>query len=136
MRILASLAVLLLAVTALPAAAQSDRSAPWTSQHQYPQSAQQYGQSGRQGFDRDRRRQRGIHITDAFYGVDGRACEATRPVTRTCEGQSSCTVRATNRLCGDPAQNVVKVLTVYYDCHGRSRSITRREGSYVGLRCE
>jgi hypothetical protein len=133
MRILASLAVLVLAFTALPAAAQSySQSTP-----QYGAS-QQYSQSGRPGFDRDRdrRRQRGLHITGAYYGVDGRTCEATRPVSRSCEGKSSCTVRATNRLCGDPAQNVVKVLTVSYDCHGRSRSMTRREGSHLGLRCE
>jgi hypothetical protein len=142
MRFLTALAVLLVVGTALPAAAQSG----YTQTQQYPQSspqygqsAQQYGQDQRSGGDSDRDRRRGrrtIEITSAFYGVENRACEATRQVARSCNGQSSCTVRASNRLCGDPVPNVIKVLTVTYNCRGRPRSVTRWEGSQVGIRCE
>lgn len=157
MRFLASLAVLLLVATALPALAQSDRNDPRTSQsaQQYGQSPspygqqqygqQQYGQQqyGQQqdsrpgqGYGRERRRERGIQITSAFYGVEHRACEATEQVARICDGRPNCTVPATNRLCGDPMHGVTKVLTVYYNCHGRSRASTRWEGGYLGIRCD
>jgi len=94
---------------------------------------------GPPGHDRDRGdRDRGrdsIRILNAWYGVESRACEATRAVARACNGRSDCTIQATNRLCGDPVSNVVKVLTVTYRCDGRTRSITRGEGRYLGLTC-
>jgi hypothetical protein len=95
------------------------------------------------GFDRDRDhdrrrgRWRDIHIEGAWYGLEGRACDATRDAKRLCEGRSECTIPATNRLCGDPAPYVTKVLTVWYRCGNRPpRSTTRWEGRYVGLRCD
>jgi hypothetical protein len=137
MRFLTPFALLLVALSAMPAAAQWERSNPQTSQP-YPPGAPQYGQDRGEGrsFDNDRRRGRGIRITSALYGVSNQSCQATRPVARSCDGQTSCSVRATNRLCGDPAQNVVKALTVSYNCHGRSRSVTRAEGRSVSLRCD
>ncbi len=135
MRFLASLAVLLVAGSALPSLAQSDRNDPRATQR-----AQQYGQSQDnrpgQGYGRDRRRDRSIEIKSAFYGVENRSCEATRQVARLCDGKSSCTVPATNKLCGDPVHGVTKVLTVYYECKGRTRASTRWEGGYLGIRCE
>jgi hypothetical protein len=103
----------------------------------------QPGQSfdrGPPGFDRDRDRDRdrgrdSLRILSAWYGVESRACEATRAVARACNGRRDCTVQATNRLCGDPVPQVVKVLTVTYRCDGRIRSITRGEGRYLGLTC-
>jgi hypothetical protein len=88
-----------------------------------------------QDFDRPGR-DRDIRVMSAWYGIEGRSCDATRQVRRTCNGRDDCTIRATNRLCGDPAPGVVKVLTVWYRCDGRPREITRWEGSYLGLRCE
>src|SRR5688572_10399584 len=73
--------------------------------------------SSSRDFDRSRsRRDRDIRIVGARYGVEHRACNAIRPVRRMCQGRSSCTVRATNRLCGDPLPGVVKVLTISYQC--------------------
>jgi hypothetical protein len=137
MRFLTPFAVLLVALSALPAAAQWERSNPQLGQS-YSQGAPQYGQDDRSGrsLDNDRRRGRGIRITSAFYGVNNQSCQATRPVARSCDGESSCSVRATNRLCGDPVQGVVKALTVSYRCHGRERSVTRPEGRSVNLRCD
>lgn len=91
------------------------------------------------GFDRDRGRRwrHDIHIEGAWYGLEGRSCDATRDARRLCEGRSNCTIPATNRLCGDPAPYVTKVLTVWYRCGNRPpRSTTRWEGRYVGLRCD
>jgi len=78
-----------------------------------------------------------IRILSAWYGLEGRACDATRDAQRMCEGRSRCTIPATNRLCGDPVPQVRKVLTVWYRCdRGRPRSSTRWEGTYLGLRCD
>jgi hypothetical protein len=86
-------------------------------------------------FEPGGRRDRGLRIIAAWYGLEDRACDATRSVRRICEDDDECTVKATNRLCGDPVPGVVKVLTVWYRCGGRPREITRWEGSYLGLRC-
>lgn len=119
------------------------------AQTAYPSTPQavpypQLGQAPGPGFDRDRYRDRDrrrgwrdIHILSAWYGIEGRACDATRDARRMCEARSSCTIPATNRLCGDPAPYVTKVLTVWYRCGNRPpRSTTRWEGRYVGLRCD
>jgi hypothetical protein len=128
--LLAVLAVVLFAGAAVPATAQSyDRG----QSLQLAQAAP---------FDRDRRGRRAeIDVLSAWYGVEGRACDATRQVSRACNGRNDCTVRATNRLCGDPVPGVVKVLTVWYECErrrgpdSRPRTITRSEGSFLGLNC-
>ncbi len=100
-------------------------------------AAEASAQTAGPGFDRDRRWRHDIHIESAWYGLERRACDATRDARRLCEGRSSCTIPATNRLCGDPAPYVTKVLTVWYRCGNRPpRSTTRWEGRYVGLRCD
>lgn len=116
-------------------------STPYYPATPYPQIGQMPGQ----GFDRDRRDygdwrerrwRRDIRIEAAWYGLEDRSCDATRDARRLCEGRSECTIPATNRLCGDPAPYVTKVLTVWYRCgRGPVRSTTRWEGRYVGLRC-
>lgn len=112
------------------------------AQTAYPYTPMPYPQIGQApGFDRDRDRnwrrwRRVIHIMSAWYGLEGRARDATRDARRLCEGRSECTIPATNRLCGDPAPYITKVLTVWYRCGNRPpRSTTRWEGRYVGLRC-
>ena len=116
--------------------------APYASppQYQQPYYPPQIGQAPMAGpsFDRERRERRGgVRVLSAWYGIEERACDATEVARRVCEGRSSCTIPASNRLCGDPVPNVVKVLTVWYRCEGqRPRSTTRWEGRYVGLRCD
>jgi hypothetical protein len=138
-RVLGLLVFFLVAGLGLDALAQT--AYPSTPSPSYPQIGQ--APMGGPSFDRDRRDRRDrrgrrdINILSAWYGVEGRACDATRDARRACENRSSCTIPATNRLCGDPVPNVVKVLTVWYRCGNRPpRSTTRGEGRYVGLRCD
>ena len=78
-----------------------------------------------------------IRIIEARYGTDRRTCDATRAVRRACEGESDCSLKAGNELCGDPTPGQVKTLYVTYRCQGqgRSRSVTRTEGKQLGLDC-
>ena len=138
--VLGLLALALILGFGLDAAAQTAYpSTPYYPATPYPQMGQMPPSAG-PGFDRDRRHRRDrydIHIESAWYGIEGRACDATRDARRLCEGRSNCTIPATNRLCGDPAPYVTKVLTVWYRCgHRPPRSTTRWEGRYVGLRCD
>lgn len=130
-RLLVLFAFALVAAGSLPALAQT--SSPQTQQVQYSPAPPPYG---RPGFDDRRGRRDGLRILSAWYGIENRACDAERAVERICGGRSECTVPVTNRLCGDPAPYVVKVLTVHYACRGRERSITRWEGRHMGLRCD
>jgi len=77
-----------------------------------------------------------IRIIEARYGTDRRSCNATRAMRRACEGDDSCSVKAGNELCGDPAPGQVKTLYVTYRCEGRPRDITRTEGKYLRLDCD
>lgn len=131
-RLLALVAFALIAGFAVDASAQT--AYPSTPM---PQMAQMPAGPG-PGYDRGppRGRRGGIHVESAWYGLEGRACDATSDARRLCEGRSDCTIPATNRLCGDPVPQVQKVLTVWYRCGNRPpRSTTRWEGRYVGLRC-
>lgn len=138
-RLLTFFAFVLFAGAALPALAQTTyqyTQQPSQGQYQQPQYGQAppYGQPPR--FEERRGRRDGLRILSAWYGIENRACDAERAVERICGGRSECTVPVTNRLCGDPAPNVVKVLTVTYACRGRERTTTRWEGRHMGLRCD
>jgi hypothetical protein len=76
-----------------------------------------------------------LRIVDARYGIAGKTCDATRSVRRECEGESICTFKAGNELCGDPAPRQVKTLEVTYRCRGRAQSVTRTEGKHLSLSC-
>jgi hypothetical protein len=78
-----------------------------------------------------------IRIVEARYGTDRRTCDATRALRRACEGESDCSLKAGNELCGDPTPGQVKTLYVSYRCQGqgRTRSVTRTEGKYLSLDC-
>ena len=77
-----------------------------------------------------------LRIVEARYGTDRRTCDATRAVRRACEGESDCSLKAGNELCGDPTPGQVKTLYVTYRCRGRTRNITRTEGKQLGLDCD
>jgi hypothetical protein len=76
-----------------------------------------------------------IRIVEARYGTDRRTCDATRAVRRACEGESDCSLKAGNELCGDPTPGQVKTLYVTYRCQGRTRNVTRGEGKQLSLDC-
>jgi hypothetical protein len=77
-----------------------------------------------------------IRIIEARYGTDRRSCDATRALRRACEGESDCSLKAGNELCGDPVPGQVKTLYVTYRCRGRVHNVTRMEGKYLGLDCD
>ncbi len=77
-----------------------------------------------------------IRIVEARYGTDRRTCDATRALRRACEGESDCSLKAGNELCGDPTPGQVKTLYVTYRCRGRVRNITRTEGKNLSLDCD
>ena len=76
-----------------------------------------------------------LRIVEARYGTDRRTCDATRAVRRACEGESDCSLKAGNELCGDPTPGRVKQLTVTFSCHGQVRTTDRPEPGILGLRC-
>ncbi len=78
----------------------------------------------------------GLHITDVTYrGPNGSYCDATMRVRRACDGQRRCSVRAGNRLCGDPQRGVKKKLSVGYHCGGRRRVVQAEEDSTATVGC-
>jgi len=62
----------------------------------------------------------GILISQANYGSDSRGCDPTAAVAQSCAGRTSCSVAASNALCGDPDPGVVKKLKVVFRCGRRS----------------
>jgi hypothetical protein len=77
-----------------------------------------------------------IHIIGATYGAGGhRQCDASGSIRIWCDGARSCSVKANNHMCGDPAKGVAKQLTVSYSC-GRGRHEVRlTEGQSTRLYC-
>lgn len=66
----------------------------------------------------------GILIVQSFYG-GSRGCDPTAAVARSCTGQTSCSIAASNALCGDPEPGVVKRLRVVFRCgrQGADRTV-------------
>lgn len=56
-----------------------------------------------------------VHVEEAEYGVRGAMCDAREAVRNEVERNDG-TVRASNRLCGDPARGALKVLRIVYRC--------------------
>lgn len=78
-----------------------------------------------------------IRIRNASYQADnGRRCDARGSVRSECDGEASCSVEASNDLCGDPAPSHRKTLSVEYDCGGRSQTVSAREKRSVELSCD
>ena len=77
-----------------------------------------------------------VYVAFADYGAGGnRICDAAPAVSYECEGQSRCSVDATNDLCGDPAQGTRKVLRVGYWCNGNLEEQEVNEGNSMTLAC-
>jgi hypothetical protein len=149
-RLLASLSVAAVALTATAALAQTDAYGRPTNPYQqydnrgYDRSYDRgydrsYDRAPRFGYERPQSAQRygggGIRILEAWYGRGRRVCDASHTMRQACEGQGGCTIKAGNELCGDPTPGVVKRLTVTYDCHGQVLRAEEREPGHIGLRC-
>lgn len=89
----------------------------------------------RRGRSRTGREQQGLTIEAVEYGYGNDICDATRPIEDACSGRSSCRVRISNDLCGDPARGRQKQAEIYYRCNSRSQRETVNEGDTASLRC-
>jgi hypothetical protein len=92
---------------------------------------------GRDRYGRDRHdRFPSLTILGASYrSINGRACDAFSNVHRKCDGERSCNVRASNKICGDPERGRLKVLEISYACDGRTFSARVPEKSNARLVC-
>ena len=79
----------------------------------------------------------GILIVQSFYG-GSRGCDPTAAVARSCAGKASCSIAASNALCGDPEPGVVKRLRVVFRCgrQGGDRTLEAIEdGTPLEIAC-
>jgi len=89
---------------------------------------------GRDYYGRDRGPR--LTILGATYrSIDGRSCDAFSRVHRKCDGSSSCSIRATNKICGDPDRGRLKVLEIAYTCGGQHLTARAPEKSRARLSC-
>ncbi len=122
------------------------------SVHAFAQSAEYrrgYDQGYRAGVEAQRRQsqedqqrnqsfQAGSRVTvdEAYYGAGGATCDARNQVQQDADRQANASIKASNDLCGDPANGTAKVLRITYRC-GDSRQIRvqTQEGTSVALTC-
>ena len=78
-----------------------------------------------------------IKIRKAEYRGDvSHSCDATSELEKQCNELSSCNVKATNSLCGDPLFGTPKNLTVSYSCGKKGLSTSALEDQSVSLSCQ
>ena len=127
-------AVLALATASTSALAQS---AEYRRGYEDGYAAAQRDDRGGRG-DRGDRGDRGgwgrVRVEEAQYGARRGMCDARQAVRREVERNGS--VLAGNHLCGDPAHNVEKRLTVVYSCgNDEPLRVTARENETLRLAC-
>lgn len=77
-----------------------------------------------------------ILIEEARYGIREASCDIRDELQRAVGWRRNISVTANNELCGDPAPNRVKKLTVMYRCgDGPMLRTQAREGGAVTLHC-
>ncbi|NKB45017.1 MAG: hypothetical protein GKS03_12140 [Alphaproteobacteria bacterium] len=97
-----------------------------------------FGGFGGNRYGNDRGRDRGPRLTilgATYRSVDGRACDAYSYAHRKCDGNQSCTVKASNNICGDPDRGRLKILEVTYACGNQQYTANTPEKSRSKLRC-
>ncbi len=77
----------------------------------------------------------GIHIQAVAYGKGDRYCDATQAFAESCNGQTSCSVPVSNRLCGDPSHGIVKAAQITYQCGTQQQFTTVAENGVAKLSC-
>lgn len=101
-----------------------------------PRPARRYKDSyrsyGRERYESEPR----LTILGATYrSIDGQACDAYSFVHRRCDGKNSCSVRSSNKICGDPDRGRLKILEVVYACGEEQSQKNVPERSRLRLRC-
>lgn len=76
-----------------------------------------------------------IVITSATYGAGVSTCDATAYASGICNGQPSCSVTASNGICGDPAYGTGKSIIINYTCSGVAKSSSAPENAGAALSC-
>lgn len=77
-----------------------------------------------------------ILIEEADYGVREASCDARDTLQNAVGRRRNVSIAANNDLCGDPAPNRPKQLTVVYRCgDGPALRVRTREGGTVTLNC-
>ena len=94
--------------------------------------------AGQRAAHDDRGNSRGwarVRVEEAEYGVRGAMCDAREAVRNEVEHNDG-NVRASNRLCGDPARGAQKFLRIVYRCgDSEPMRVSTREGESLRLNC-
>lgn len=76
-----------------------------------------------------------LHIEQAEYGARGAMCDARQAVRQEADRNGG-NVIAGNQLCGDPARNVQKRLSIVYRCgDSEPLRVVARENETLNLSC-
>jgi hypothetical protein len=73
-------------------------------------------------------------LSATYYGLSN-MCDARAAVASSCNDRSSCTINASDNLCGDPEPMVLKRLEIVYTCRNRQSWKDEPEGSFIRLDC-
>jgi hypothetical protein len=76
-----------------------------------------------------------LSILSAYYYGLSAMCDARQAIAASCDGRSSCTVNASDGLCGDPEPMVLKRLGISYACRAAEQSQDVPEGTVMTLQC-
>lgn len=80
-----------------------------------------------------------VVISEAIYGTRDRYCDARQTVQQIVDNSQPphFDIRADNQLCGDPARDRVKQLSLRYRCgNGPEQRLSIRENEVVALNCQ
>ena len=96
-----------------------------------------YDRGHDRGHDRERydRYPRLTILGASYRSVDGRACDVFSHVHKRCEGQQSCSIKSSNKICGDPDRGRFKVLEAAYTCGNQELRANVPEKPRSKLRC-
>ncbi len=84
---------------------------------------------------RDHRGPRLTILGATYRSIDGRTCNAYSYAHKKCDGNQSCTVKASNNICGDPDRGRLKILDVTYSCGNQQYTSSTPERSRSKIRC-
>lgn len=121
-------------------------SAAWSQSPQYKRGYDDGFQAGRESVLQherraerrdDRRDEQAIRVLDARYGRGRQVCDAGPAVQQFLDQRGQADgFEVSNELCGDPAPNQTKSLTVTYQCGGSDPvRVSANEGNALRIRC-